>query len=66
MSHDVDTRPDRTDADDPAAEFDHVTIDCDSAPDECAIFPREATEEELLTTWVTAQGDSFVDLESMR
>ncbi|WP_276255781.1 DUF7511 domain-containing protein [Halomontanus rarus] len=46
--------------------LEHVTVENDGAPDECALFPCEATETELHTTWMTAQGESFVDLESMR
>lgn len=44
----------------------HVTVENDDAPDECAIFPANASEAELMTNWVTAQDDSFVSLESMR
>ncbi|MCU4740660.1 hypothetical protein OB955_08070 [Halobacteria archaeon AArc-m2/3/4] len=46
--------------------LEHVTVENDDAPDECALFPCEATESELHTTWITAQEGSFVDLESMR
>lgn len=66
MSHDIDSRRERTEPDDPTVELDHVTIELDSAPDECAIFPRDASDEQLLTCWITAQGGSFVDLESIR
>ncbi|MFC4357659.1 hypothetical protein ACFO0N_06815 [Halobium salinum] len=38
----------------------------DGAPDECTVYPRDATEAELLTTWITAAESSFVDLEEMR
>ena len=47
-------------------ELDHVTVENDGAPDECAIFPYEATDEELATNWIVALGDGFVDLDSMR
>ena len=43
-----------------------ATVENDGAPDECAIFPKDASETELMTTWISAQGDSFVALESMR
>lgn len=76
MSHDIDThdysRTDRTDeieaeTDNPSPPLlEHVTVENDGAPDECALFPHEATESELHTTWITAQEGSFVDLESMR
>lgn len=66
MSYNVDTTPDRSDLDQSEFELDHITVENDDAPDECAVFPREATEEELMTAWITAQEGSFVDLESMR
>ncbi|SIR77606.1 DUF7511 domain-containing protein [Natronorubrum thiooxidans] len=53
-------------ADDPTPELDHATIENENAPDECAIFPREATEEELMTQWITAHDGAFVSLETMQ
>jgi len=52
--------------DESPTELDHVTVENEDAPDECAIFPREATEDELMTNWISAHDDSFVALESMR
>ncbi|MFC6717154.1 hypothetical protein ACFQGT_06340 [Natrialbaceae archaeon GCM10025810] len=46
--------------------FEHVVVENDDEPDECAIFPREATEVELMTTWISASGDAFTDLASVR
>ena len=66
MTHDADTRPSRIDPTGPLPELEHVTIEPENAPPECAIFPREGTEAELLSQWITAQGGSFVSLESMR
>jgi len=57
------TRPDSTE---PMLELDHVVIENDDAPDECAIFPLEASETELLTAWISAQDSAFVTLESMQ
>ncbi|WP_226481220.1 DUF7511 domain-containing protein [Natrinema amylolyticum] len=54
------------DSEEPTAELDHVTIENDDAPDECAIFPHEASEDEQMTAWISAHDDSFVSLESMR
>lgn len=54
------------DPEEPTTALDHVTVENDDAPNECAIFPREASEEELMTNWITAHDGSFVDLESMR
>ncbi|KTG14030.1 DUF7511 domain-containing protein [Haloferax profundi] len=34
--------------------------------EECTIHPTDATPEELLTMWVSASGDSFVDVDEMR
>ncbi|WP_226005463.1 DUF7511 domain-containing protein [Natrinema salinisoli] len=50
----------------PPVELDHVTVEPDDAPAECAIFPCGASEDELMTAWISAHDDSFVDLESMR
>ncbi|WP_049922684.1 DUF7511 domain-containing protein [Halopiger djelfimassiliensis] len=66
MTNDIDTQrtgPEETAA---AIALDHVTIENENAPDECALFPREASEEELMTNWITAHDESFVALESMR
>jgi hypothetical protein len=50
----------------PPLELDHVIIENDGGPDECAIFPRHATEGELVTNWIEAHDDAFVALDSMR
>lgn len=63
-ANNVDAR--RTTTEDPVFELDHVTIENENAPNECAIFPRDATEEELMTNWIEAHDEAFVDLESMR
>ena len=54
-----------TDSTEPTFELDHVVVENDGAPDECAIFPLEANETELLTAWISAHEGAFVDLESM-
>ncbi|GGL28026.1 hypothetical protein GCM10009037_09540 [Halarchaeum grantii] len=33
---------------------------------ECTVFPADADDDELVTTWLTAADDAFVDLESVR
>lgn len=38
----------------------------DDGPDECTLFPCDVEGVDLMTTWMTAREDSFVDLESMR
>jgi hypothetical protein len=35
-------------------------------PDECTIFPLDADEETITTTWISARGDAFVPLAEMR
>lgn len=45
--------------------FTGVVVPYDDAPDELTIYPTDATDEELLTTWVSAQEDSYVDLSEM-
>jgi hypothetical protein len=38
----------------------------DRDPDECTIYPANATATELPTTWITAEEGSFVSLDEMR
>ena len=38
----------------------------DGDPDECTIYPANATATELPTTWVSAEAGSFVSLDEMR
>ncbi|MFC7130850.1 DUF7511 domain-containing protein [Haloferax chudinovii] len=38
----------------------------DDAPDECTIFPAGLTDDELLTTWLSAQEGGYVALAEMR
>lgn len=63
-ANDADAR--RSDDESPSHGFDYVTIENDDTPNECAIFPRNATEGELMTNWIAAHEGSFVGLESMR
>ncbi|AFZ72255.1 DUF7511 domain-containing protein [Natronobacterium gregoryi] len=64
--HETDTRPSDGGPEPPAIELDHVTVENDDAPDECAVFPKDASEEQLLSSWIAAHEHSFVDLETMR
>ncbi|EMA40226.1 DUF7511 domain-containing protein [Halobiforma nitratireducens] len=50
----------------PGIELDHAHVENDDAPDECALFPRAASEDELVTNWIVAHEGSFVELESVR
>jgi hypothetical protein len=36
------------------------------APDECTLSPANAAEGAQTTAWLTARGDAFVTLDSMR
>ena len=54
-----------SDSTEPTVELDHVVVKNDDGPDECAIFPSEAAETELLTAWISASEGAYVDLESM-
>jgi hypothetical protein len=38
----------------------------DDAPDECTLWPHNASGSALLTEWITAEEGSFVSLEEMR
>ncbi|WIV66814.1 DUF7511 domain-containing protein [Natrialbaceae archaeon AArc-T1-2] len=66
MTHDTDSRTDRTDPEEPSVDLVHVTIDPDDGPSECAIFPRDDRDDQRRAAWITAQDGSFVELESMR
>ncbi|MFC7167374.1 DUF7511 domain-containing protein [Halospeciosus flavus] len=50
--------------------LDEFEVRCRVVPyedgDECTLYPSDADEEELVTKWVSAKGDSFVDLEERR
>ncbi len=56
----------RSDSEEPPVELEHVTVENDDAPDECAIFPRDADGAVLTTTWISARDEGFVDLGEMR
>ena len=38
----------------------------DDAPDECTLYPVGATEQALLTCWISAESGSFVSLPDAR
>ncbi|MDF9747630.1 DUF7511 domain-containing protein [Natrinema salsiterrestre] len=37
-----------------------VVIENPNSPDECVLYPADATDEELETTWVTAEEGDYV------
>ncbi|MFC6731421.1 MULTISPECIES: hypothetical protein [unclassified Haladaptatus] len=48
-------------------EFDlDYTLETNGPTEECTVYPREATEDELMTQWITAAAGSFVDLKDAR
>lgn len=34
--------------------------------DQCTVYPADADDDELVTTWLTATGDAFVNVEDVR
>lgn len=51
-----------SDADNPLA----VSIEQYADTVECTFFPYNASDEELVTTWMTAADDAFVDVAEWR
>ncbi|WP_332897724.1 MULTISPECIES: DUF7511 domain-containing protein [unclassified Haladaptatus] len=48
-------------------EFDlDYTIESNGPREECTVYPREASEDALMTQWITASEGSFVDLTDAR
>lgn len=55
----------RTD-NDTTTHLEHVTVENENAPDACTMYPRECSESEMATHWVTALEGSFVAVSEMR
>lgn len=51
---------------DRSAELDHVTVEYENAPSACTLYPRDCSEADLVTHWLTAEEGSFVDLADVR
>ncbi|WP_049895479.1 DUF7511 domain-containing protein [Halopiger xanaduensis] len=66
MSSDIDTDSRSSPTASSSIALECVVIENDDAPNECAVYPRDADRDELMTTWITAHDDAFVELESMR
>lgn len=49
-----------------AALFDAVVVRYESGSDRCTLVPRDATTEERLNAWLTADLESVVDLDDAR
>jgi hypothetical protein len=43
-----------------------VVEEYDDASDECTIYPMDASLDERVTLWISAQRPGFVDLEDVR
>ncbi|NEU55524.1 hypothetical protein [Halorussus sp. MSC15.2] len=43
-----------------------VVVEGDSRSDECTLYPRGASDEALVTEWITAEEGSYVRLDEMR
>lgn len=41
-------------------------IEAQDGGEECTLFPADASETDLFTTWITAADDAFVSLEDYR
>ncbi|WP_408957897.1 hypothetical protein [Natrinema sp. 74] len=49
-------------------EFDleSVVVRYENRANRCTVVPRECSETDLVTTWLSADADAFVDLEDSR
>lgn len=50
----------------PAQVLEHVTAEYEDGPDACTMYPRNCTDHEIATHWITAETGSYVDLSDMR
>lgn len=50
----------------PADALAFVRVEYPTGPDRCTIYPHSAEGLTLMETWLTADGDAFVDLGAMR
>jgi hypothetical protein len=46
--------------------YDAAVVAYDDEPDECTIYPTDASDDELVTTWISAKEGSYVSLEEAR
>ncbi|SFG59584.1 hypothetical protein SAMN04488063_2530 [Halopelagius inordinatus] len=47
-------------------DYEATVVSYDDEPDECTIYPADATEDELVTTWISAKSGSYVSLADAR
>lgn len=48
------------------ADLTAVVVERDSDCDECTIYPRDVSDDDLVTRWISAEEDSYVSLDEMR
>lgn len=46
--------------------LEHVTEAGDERPATCTIFPRNCSDDQLVTRWITAEETAFVSLDRIR
>ncbi|MFC6768595.1 DUF7511 domain-containing protein [Natrinema soli] len=49
-----------------APALESIVVRYEDRPDRCTIAPRECSEEDQLTTWISANVRTFVDLADMQ
>lgn len=73
MREDIDT-PQQSDAEDragslfawPRFELDYTVEPYDDAPDLYTFYPSDASDEEIITQWISADEESLVDVTAVR
>ncbi len=50
----------------PVFDIEFVMESTDLGNDQCTFYPRNGDEEEILSTWITAEAGSFVELADVR
>ena len=50
----------------PTFELDFAVELADDGREKCTVFPRNATDTDILTTWITADEEAFFELEEVR
>lgn len=66
MSHAPDTVSGGIEPAEQPALFEHVIVENDDHPDECAFVPPESSSAPEATTWILAVDEGFVDRGEMR
>jgi hypothetical protein len=73
MSKNVDTSPRQSASDEadslfawPQFGLEYTVEPCDDAPDRYTFYPGGASDEEIITTWISAAEESVVDITEIR